>query len=51
MIGIVAVDGADGMTKLGVRQQFVDKLLRGVHALRRDPTFTARKRMSKRERP
>ena len=40
---------ADGLTKLSVRQQFVEKLRRGVHALKWDPTFTAGKKLSKQE--
>ncbi|CAK0827016.1 unnamed protein product [Prorocentrum cordatum] len=41
---------ADGLTKLQVRQQFVEKLRRMTHALKYDATFTAGKRVSQQER-
>ncbi|CAK0861054.1 unnamed protein product [Prorocentrum cordatum] len=41
---------ADGLTKLQVRQQFVEKLRRMTHALKYDATFTAGKKVSQQER-
>ena len=38
---------ADGLTKPGARQSFVEVLRRGYHALRYDPSFTAGKKLSK----
>ena len=40
---------ADGLTKVAVRQQFADKLRRGVHALKFDEKFTAGKKIAKQE--
>ena len=40
---------ADGLTKASVRQQFADKLRRGVHALKFDEKFTAGKSIAKQE--
>ncbi|CAK0910898.1 unnamed protein product, partial [Prorocentrum cordatum] len=41
---------ADGLTKLQVRQQFVEKLRRMTHALKYDATFTAGQKVSQQER-
>ncbi|CAK0840096.1 unnamed protein product [Prorocentrum cordatum] len=41
---------ADGLTKLQVRQQFVEKLRRMTHALKYDARFTAGKKVSQQER-
>ena len=40
---------ADGLTKLGVRQPFVEKLRRMTHALKYDPTCTAGKQLNAQE--
>ena len=41
---------ADGLTKVSVRQQFADKLKRGMHALKYDPSFTAGKMIAQADR-
>ena len=41
---------ADGLTKVGVRQQFADKPKRGVHALKYDPSSTAGKKIAQADR-
>ena len=41
---------ADGLTKLAVRQTFAEMMRRRWHALKFDPTFTAGKKLTAKQR-